>query len=206
MNKKQPLDLNTKVIRYKQAKQGTIKGLNPVRGNMDKNQQRQIISILVNNQPGVLSRISGLFSRRGYNIDGLSVCATEDERYSRMTITVTGTAQTVKQIVAQLEKQEDVVKVMGFDGRAVAFRELLLIKLKIQPSKRGEIVDLCTLFKAKSIDTTVDTMMLELTGNSDKIDAFITTLESYEILELARTGGAALERGNSSMTQEAQTE
>lgn len=165
-------------------------------------QNNQIISILVNNQPGVLSRIAGLFSRRGYNIDSLSVCATEDERFSRMTITVSGTAQIIKQIVAQLEKQEDVVRVMGFDGKAVAMRELLLIKLSVSPEKRGEIVDLCTLFKAKSLDTTVDTMMLELTGNSEKIDAFITTLSSYHILEMARTGGAALERGNRVMANE----
>lgn len=93
-----------------------------------ENTTRQIISILVNNQPGVLSRIAGLFSRRGYNIDGLTVCATEDERWSRMTITVNATQSTVKQIVAQLEKQEDVVKVMDFNSASVAARELLLIK------------------------------------------------------------------------------
>ncbi len=168
---------------------------------MQKN-TRQIISILVSNQPGVLSRIAGLFSRRGYNIDGLSVCATEDERYSRMTITVTGTAQIVTQIVAQLEKQEDVVKVMGFDGKEVAFRELLLIKIAVSPDKRGEIVDLLALFKAKPLDTTVDTMMLELTGNTEKIDAFIKVMASYTILEMARTGGAALERGNGAMAKE----
>lgn len=167
-----------------------------------ENPSRQIISILVNNQPGVLSRIAGLFSRRGYNIDSLSVCATEDERFSRMTITVTGSSQTIKQIVAQLEKQEDVVKVVGFDGKQVALRELLLIKLSVSPEKRGEIVDLCTLFKAKSLDTTVNSMMLELTGSSEKIDAFIDTLESYNIIEMARTGGAALERGASILNTE----
>ncbi len=160
---------------------------------------RQIISILVNNQPGVLSRIAGLFSRRGYNIDSLSVCATEDDRYSRMTICVTTTPQIVKQILAQLEKQEDVVKVVSLDDKNVAMRELLLIKLRIEPSQRGEIVDLCALFKAKSIDTTINTMMLELTGNTDKVDAFISTLAPYEILEMARTGGAALERGDKVM-------
>lgn len=96
-----------------------------------ENTTRQIISILVNNQPGVLSRIAGLFSRRGYNIDGLTVCATEDERWSRMTITVNATQSTVKQIVAQLEKQEDVVKVMDFNSASVAARELLLIKIAV---------------------------------------------------------------------------
>ncbi len=164
---------------------------------------RQIISILVNNQPGVLSRIAGLFSRRGYNIDSLSVCATEDDRYSRMTICVNGTQQIVKQIVAQLEKQEDVVRVVSLDDKKVALRELLLIKLSISPSQRGEIVDLCTLFKAKSIDTSINTMMLELTGNTDKVDAFISTLAPYQILEMARTGGAALERGDKVMAESA---
>lgn len=163
---------------------------------------RQIIAILVNNQPGVLSRISGLFSRRGYNIDSLSVCATENDKYSRMTICVTTNHQIVKQIIAQLEKQEDVVKVMSFDNKNVALRELLLIKLAVTPEKRGEIVDLCTLFKAKSIDITMDSMMLELTGSSDKIDAFMATIGSYEILEMARTGGAALERGSRVMATE----
>lgn len=165
------------------------------------NSEKRIISILVNNQPGVLSRIAGLFSRRGYNIDSLSVCATEDERFSRMTITVTSTLQTLKQILAQLEKQEDVVRVADFDKKSVAFRELLLIKLAVAPDKRGEIVDLITLFKAKSLDTSPDAMMLELTGNSDKIDAFINTLSGFAILEMARTGGAALERGAKTMAE-----
>lgn len=160
---------------------------------------KKIISILVNNQPGVLSRISGLFSRRGYNIDGLSVCATEDDRFSRMTITVSGNFATIKQIVAQLEKQEDVVKVMGFDGGDVIFRELLLVKIAVLADRRGEIVDLCALFGAKAIDITVDSMMLELTGSTEKVDAFIKTLSPYSILEIARTGGAALERGATSM-------
>ncbi|MCQ2603301.1 MAG: acetolactate synthase small subunit [Clostridia bacterium] len=144
-------------------------------------QDKQIISILVNNQPGVLSRISGLFSRRGY---------------SRMTRTVTGNSSTIKQIVAQLEKQEDVVKVMGFDGSEVVFRELLLIKIGVTAERRSQIVDLCTLFSAKAIDITVDSMVLELTGSTEKVDAFIQTLSPFTILEIARTGGAALQRGN----------
>lgn len=166
-----------------------------------ENVKRQIISILVNNQPGVLSRIAGLFSRRGYNIDGLTVCATEDDRYSRMTITVTASQNTIRQIVSQLEKQEDVVKVMGFDGKEVAFRELLLIKIGVDGAQRGQIVDLCTLFGAKAIDVNPDNMMLELTGSTDKVDNFVKTLSTYEILEIARTGGAALERGGTIMAK-----
>ena len=169
-----------------------------------ENVKRQIISILVNNQPGVLSRIAGLFSRRGYNIDALTVCATEDDRYSRMTITVTASPATIKQIIAQLEKQEDVVKVVGFDGKEVAFRELLLIKVAVGGARRSEIVDLCTLFGAKAIDVCADSMMLELTGSTDKVDNFIKNLSVYPILEMARTGGAALERGGGSMAREAE--
>ncbi len=164
-----------------------------------ENFKRQIISILVNNQPGVLSRIAGLFSRRGYNIDALTVSATEDDSYSRMTITVTASPATIKQIVAQLEKQEDVVKVMGFDGKAVAFRELLLIKIAVGGAERSQIVDLCALFKAKAIDINADSMMLELTGSTEKIDNFVKNLSVYHIIEMARTGGAALERGGGSM-------
>ena len=165
------------------------------------NSTRQIISVLVNNQPGVLSRIAGLFSRRGYNIDGLTVCATEDERWSRMTITVNAAPGTVKQIVAQLEKQEDVVKVMDFDVKNVAARELLLIKVAVGGAKRSEIVDLCALFGAKAIDVTTDSMMLELTGSTDKVDNFVKTLSNYDILEMARTGGAALARGAGSLAK-----
>ena len=166
-----------------------------------ENVKRQIISILVNNQPGVLSRIAGLFSRRGYNIDGLTVCATEDDRYSRMTITVTASQNTIRQIVSQLEKQEDVVKVMGFDGKEVAFRELLLIKIGVDGAQRGQIVDLCALFGAKAIDVNPDNMMLEHTGSTDKVDNFVKTLSTYDILEIARTGGAALERGGTIMAK-----
>ena len=146
------------------------------------NTARQIISILVNNQPGVLSRIAGLFSRRGYNIDGLTVCATEDDSWSRMTITVNATPATVKQIVAQLEKQEDVVKVMDFDPVKVATRELLLIKVSAGGAKRSEIADLIALFGAKAIDVTAGSMMLELTGSTDKVDNFVRILGEYGIL------------------------
>ena len=168
------------------------------------NATRQIISILVNNQPGVLSRIAGLFSRRGYNIDGLTVCATEDDRWSRMTITVNATPATVKQIVAQLEKQEDVVKVMDLDPRGVAARDLLLIKVAVSGAARSEIVDLCTVFGAKAVDVNPDSMMLELTGSTDKVDSFVKTLAAYDIIEMARTGGAALERGSGSLRESAE--
>lgn len=159
-------------------------------------QERHVLSILVNNKPGVLSRIAGLFSRRGYNIDSLSVCATEDDEFSRMTITVLANDKSIKQIAAQLEKQIDVAKVADFEKDKSVFRELLIIKVNVKPAERSEIVDISTIFKAKTVDISADdTMMLELTGDSAKIDAFIEVLSPFGILEMARTGGAALGRG-----------
>ena len=157
--------------------------------------ETHIISILTKNQPGVLSRIAGLFSRRGYNIDGLTVCATENDDFSRMTVTVCATANTANQIVEQLKKQIDVVKVLDLNSGDVALRELLLIKVNAGAKERSELCDICTIFKAKALDTTTSTMMFELTGNTPKIDAFIKVLVPYGIIEMARTGGAALERG-----------
>ena len=165
--------------------------------------QKEVISILVKNEAGVLSRIAGLFSRRGYNIDALNVCSTEDERYSRMTVTVTETLSAVNQIIAQLEKQEDVVKVMVLNEKKSIFRELLLLKLEVGPEKRSEIVDLGALFEAKAIDIMPTSMILELTGFTPKIDAFIEVVSNgYTILEIVRTGGAALERGATSMAKD----
>lgn len=165
--------------------------------------QKEVISILVKNEAGVLSRIAGLFSRRGYNIDALSVCATEDERYSRMTVTVTETLSAVNQIIAQLEKQEDVVKVMVLNEKKSLFRELLLLKLEAGPEIRSEIVDLCALFGAKALDVFPESMVLELTGSTQKIDSFIDVVsKGYTILEIVRTGGAALERGSGIMAKD----
>lgn len=161
------------------------------------------ISILVQNRPGVLTRISGLFSRRGYNIDSLSVCATEDDNFSRMTITVRGNDRILTQIMNQLDKQVDVVKVADFDSIKSIFRELLIVKIKCSAKQRTEIVDICTIFKAKTIDISADdTMIIELTGETQKIDALIDILKPYGVLEMARTGGAALERGAHTLRSE----
>lgn len=159
-------------------------------------EKRQVLSILVANRPGVLTRISGLFSRRSFNIDSLSVCATEDASYSRMTVTLHADDKAAKQIMAQLEKQVDVAKVASFESVKTVFRELLIAKIHVEPGQRSEIVDICTIFKAKTIDISADTMILELTGASDKVDAFIGLIGGYGLLEMARTGGAALQRGN----------
>lgn len=154
-----------------------------------------MISILVKNRVGVLSRISALFSRRGYNIESLAVCATENSSFSRMTITVENDRHLVDQIKKQLEKQEDVLSVAELNENNAVSRELLIIKLKIV-GNRNEIIDICSIFKAKTIDISVDTMTLELTGRDDKINAFIDVLKPYEILEMSRSGVSALQRGN----------
>lgn len=161
----------------------------------------RILSILVENHPGALSRISGLFSRRGYNIDSLTVSATEDERFSRMTITLKSTDTALNQILAQLEKQVDVICVSPLSDNTVAFRELLLLKIACSPEQRGEIVDICTIYKAKTVDISADTMMLELTGRPAKIDSFIELVAHYNIIEMARTGGVALQRGKGSLKE-----
>lgn len=158
------------------------------------------LTILVKNRPGVLNRITGLFARRGYNIDSLSVCATEDEELSRMTVTLCGNDKILNQIKNQLEKQIDVVKIADIEDSKSVFRELLIIKINCTSRQRSEIVDICTIFKAKTIDISADdTMIVELTGQSQKIDALIEILRPYGVLEMARTGGAALERGASTL-------
>lgn len=158
-----------------------------------------IITALVSNHSGVLTRISGLFSRRGYNIDSLSVCATENAEYSRMTIVSVCDEATIQQITRQLDKLIDVIKVSLLDASKSVMRELLLLKVKIKPSQRPEIESTCNIYKAKTIDLGSDSVIAELTGESNKIDAFINILKPYGIIELIRTGVSALSRGNESI-------
>ncbi|MDE6967059.1 MAG: acetolactate synthase small subunit [Clostridia bacterium] len=152
------------------------------------------ISMLVSNNAGVLTRISGLISRRGYNIESLSVCKTEDENLSRMTISLYGDEKQITALKNQLIKQIEVNGVTELAEDSV-LRELLLIKLEITPEKRSEIIEISSIFKAKTIDLSQNAMVLELTGNPRKIDAFIEVLRPYDIIELARSGTSALHRG-----------
>lgn len=157
---------------------------------------RTVFSILVDNTAGVLTRISGMFSRRGYNIDSLTVGTTMDPRYSRMTIVVNGDEQIIEQIEKQLRKQEDVVNIKVLrDGLSVC-RELILLKVRASAANRQEIVSTAEIFRAKIIDVAEESMILELTGDQNKLDAFIGLLSGYEILELARTGLTGLSRGS----------
>lgn len=161
--------------------------------------KQYIITALVSNHSGVLTRISGLFSRRGYNIDSLSVCATEDADLSRMTIVTVCDSATIQQITRQLDKLIDVVKVSLLDPSGSVMRELLLIKIKLQSNQRPEIESTCNIYKAKLIDLSEKSVIIELTGEPSKIDAFIKLLAPYSILELIRTGLTALGRGGDSI-------
>lgn len=159
-------------------------------------EQRHVLSVLVKNSSGVLSRVSGLFSRRGYNIDSLTVGRTEDEKISRMTIAIVGDNDTLEQVKKQLDKLEDVIKVIDLKSGNSVYRELVLIKVKADAKKRAAINEIVTIFRSKIIDVSVDTLTIELTGDESKITALIKLMEEYGIQELVRTGVTALERGD----------
>ena len=157
---------------------------------------RHILSVLVENQSGVLSRVSGLFSRRGYNIDSLSVGETEDSGVSRMTLVVRGDGQILEQIRKQLKKLIDVIKVVELDPSRSVFRELALIKVKTDMTARASVIQLVDIFRANIVDVAADSLTVEMTGDEAKIQAFIALMNSYGIAEIARTGLTALQRGN----------
>lgn len=156
---------------------------------------RMVLSLLVDNIPGVLSRVTGLFSRRGYNIDSLTVGVTEDERFSRMTVAVTGDHPVLEQISNQLLKLEDVRTIMKLTDDGSVCRELVLVKVISDASTRQEVIAVADIFRAKIVDVSTDSLMIELTGNQAKIDAFIHLLEGFKITELVRTGITGLCRG-----------
>ena len=157
--------------------------------------KRRVLSMLVDNTSGVLSRVSGLFSRRGYNIDSLTVGETADPRYSRMTVVVRGDELILDQITKQLAKLIDVVDIKTLqDGESVT-RELILVKVRADAEHRQDIVSTAGIFRANIVDVGVDSLTIEMTGNQSKIEAFIGLLMGYEILELARTGMTGLSRG-----------
>lgn len=162
---------------------------------MDK---KHIVTALVRNHSGVLTRVSGLFARRGFNIDSLVVCATEKAELSRMTIVSCADEDVIAQIIKQLDKLNDVLKVCELDEDRI-MRELLLIKIRLQPAQRPEIEATCNIYKAKLVDLSADSVVIELTGEPNKLDAFINLLQPYGIIELSRTGVTALERGDKSI-------
>jgi acetolactate synthase-1/3 small subunit len=158
-------------------------------------EKRYTIGALVSNKSGVLTRISGLFARRGYNIESLSVCTTEDKELSRMTIILIGDEYMLYQMIRQMDKLEDVKKIGCANELDCVYRELLLVKVSAVAEKRSQIVEIKEIYKAKVVDLSIDTMILELTGDPEKVDAFLKVIEPYGILEMQRTGVTVLARG-----------
>lgn len=157
--------------------------------------KRRVLSILVDNTAGVLSRVSGLFSRRGYNIDSLTVGVTADPKYSRMTVVCSGDELILDQITKQLEKLVDVLHIKVLKSGNRVNRELILIKIKADAKMRKDIIQIVNVFRANIVDISKDSLIVELTGGQNKLDAFIELIDGYEILELARTGMTGLSRG-----------
>lgn len=154
-----------------------------------------ILSILVENTSGVLSRISGLFSRRGYNIDSLTVGETQDSNYSRMTVVARGDDLILDQIRKQVDKLEDVKEIVELTDNESVCRELILVKIEVNKKERRDVIAIAEIFRAKIVDVSQESLMIELTGNLEKINAFIKLLEGYTIIQLVRTGVTGLTRG-----------
>ena len=161
--------------------------------------QNRVFQLLVDNNAGVLSRITGLFSRRGYNIESITAGATSDPQITRITIVASGDEEILAQIEKQVAKLVDVRDIHELKPEKSVYRELCLIKVKSTPEKRQGVIGVADIFRAKVVDVNVDSMIVELTGNQSKIDAFIGLLQDYEILEIARTGIAGLGRGTENM-------
>lgn len=157
--------------------------------------QIKVFQLLANNTAGVLSRITGLFSRRGYNIESITAGVTADSRFSRITIVTSGDDECLEQIEKQLAKLVDVRDIHELKPDESVYRELILIKVRATAEQRQSIIAVADIFRAKIVDVASESLIIELTGNQQKIEAFIGLLEGYEILELARTGLAGLGRG-----------
>ncbi|HIX98447.1 acetolactate synthase small subunit [Faecalicatena contorta] len=160
----------------------------------------RVFSLLVDNTPGVLSRISGLFSRRGYSIDSITAGVTADPRFTRITIVSSGDELILSQIEKQVRKLEDVIEIKVLKEGESVYRELIMVKVRANAAQRAEIISVADIFRAKVVDVEKESLMLELTGNQSKLEAFLNLLDGYEILELARTGITGLSRGVKNIT------
>lgn len=163
------------------------------------------LSAIVINESGVLARIAGMFARRGFNIDSLAVGETQDPKYSRMTILVRGDDRVLEQVVKQLGRMVDVIKVSDLARSPHVERELALIKVHAPPTRRGEVIELVDIFRAKIVDVALAQLVIEISGNGEKVDAMIEMLKPYGIEELARTGRIILARGSSGQPASADT-
>ena len=156
---------------------------------------RHIISILLENEPGALSRVSGLFTARGYNIESLSVAPTEDETVSRMTLVTAGSDEIIEQITKQLNKLIDVVKLLDITGDVHVEREMMLVKVRVSGSAREDVKRIADIFRGRILDVTQSTYIIEVTGDGAKLDAFINALDRSSIIEVVRSGSLAIGRG-----------
>ncbi|MBP5358471.1 MAG: acetolactate synthase small subunit [Treponema sp.] len=162
--------------------------------------EKYVLSVLVENHAGVLSRVSGLFSRRGYNIDSLTVCETSDPARSRMTIVGSGDEYTLEQIEKQLSKLVEVISIQRCNPSETTQREMALIKVKATGEKRAVIIETCNIFRAHIVDVSENALIVEATGSEDKISSLIRLLEPYGILELLKSGLTAMDRGDKIMS------
>ncbi|MDX2456057.1 MAG: acetolactate synthase small subunit [Gammaproteobacteria bacterium] len=160
---------------------------------------RHIISILMENEAGALSRVAGLFSARGYNIESLTVAPTEDPSLSRMTLVTRGTEEIIEQITKQLNKLVDVVRLMDMTEGPHIEREMMLVKVQAQGERRNELKRLSDIFRGRIIDVTDETYTIELTGAGDKLDAFLQALDKGVIVEVVRSGVSGIARGDRSL-------
>ena len=161
---------------------------------------RHTLSVLVENKPGVLTRIAGMFARRGYNIHSLAVGPTEDERVSRLTLVVGTEAVQLEQIIKQLNKLVNVLKIVELDEGAAIEREMQLVKVNADPAIRSQIIEIAEVFRAKIVDVDHDSITLEVAGNPSKLEAIVELLQPYGIRELVRSGTIALARGTRSIS------
>jgi acetolactate synthase-1/3 small subunit len=157
---------------------------------------RRIISMLMENEPGALSRVVGLFSQRNYNINSLTVAPTDDVTLSRLTVTTIGDDRKIEQIIKHLNKLVDVVKLVDLTDGSHLERELMLIKVKVSGAQRAEVMRLADMFRGEIVDVTPSSYVVQLTGTSDKLDAFIAALGDTSILEVARTGVSGISRAD----------
>ena len=161
---------------------------------------QRVFSLLVDNNPGVLSRISGLFSRRGYNVDSITSGVTADPRFTRITIVASGDELILSQIEKQVRKLEDVREIKVLIPELSVLREFVMVKIRANAEQRADVASVADIFRAKIVDVDKESLMIELTGNQSKVDAFLKLLDGYEVLELARTGLTGLSRGSRNIT------
>ena len=163
--------------------------------------QHHILSVLVENKFGVLTRVSGMFARRGFNIVSLAVSPTEDERFSRMTIVVDAASAPLEQVTKQLNKLVNVIKIVELDPGASVQREHMLIKVRADNQTRSNVLEVVSLFRAQIVDYAPDALVVEVTGDKGKVEAFLRALEPFGIKELAQSGLLAIGRGGKSITE-----